>query len=60
MVVILLLLITTLVDAAKELESELIKLGVKAKGYKSNAADFHQAQELVDHIILKILKPLIY
>ena len=39
------------VDAAKELESELIKLGVKAKGYKSNAADFHQAQELVDHIL---------
>ena len=39
------------VDAAKELESELIKLGVKAKGYKSNAADFSQAQELVDHIL---------
>ena len=39
------------VDAAKELESELIKLGVKAKGYKSNAADFDQAQELVDHIL---------
>lgn len=38
-------------DAAKELESELIKLGVKAKGYKSNAADFDQAQELVDHIL---------
>lgn len=39
------------VDAAKELESELIKLGVKAKSYKSNAADFDQAQELVDHIL---------
>ena len=39
------------VDAAKELESELIKLGVKAKGYKSNAADFDQAQELIDHIL---------
>ena len=39
------------VDAAKELESELIKLGIKAKGYKSNAADFDQAQELVDHIV---------
>ena len=39
------------VDAAKELESELIKLGVKAKGYKSNAADFDQAQELVNHIL---------
>ena len=38
-------------DAAKELESELIKLGVKAKGYKSNAADFDLAQELVDHIL---------
>ena len=39
------------VDAAKELESELITLGIKAKGYKSNAADFNQAQELVDHIL---------
>ena len=36
---------------SSDLESELIKLGVKAKGYKSNAADFDQAQELVDHIL---------
>ena len=29
----------------------MITLGVKAKGYKSNAANFDQAQELVDHIL---------
>ncbi len=39
------------VDAAKELESELISHGIKAKGYKSNAADFNQAQELVDLVL---------
>jgi len=39
------------VDAARELESELISQGIKAKGYKSNAADFNQAQELVDLVL---------
>lgn len=39
------------VDAAKELESELIALGVKAKGYQSNAADFNQAQELATEVL---------
>lgn len=35
------------VEAAKSLENELQKMGVKAKGYQSNAADFDVAQELV-------------
>jgi len=35
------------VEAAKSLENELQKMGVKAKGYRSNAADFDVAQELV-------------
>ena len=36
------------VDAANSLEKELQSLGVEAKGYQSNAADFEQAQELVE------------
>ncbi len=38
-------------EAAKTLEKELSDLGVKAKGYKSNAADFEQSQKLVDNIL---------
>lgn len=38
-------------DAAKVLESELEKFGVKAKGYQSNAADFEAAQELVKAVL---------
>ena len=38
-------------SAAVELEQELIALGVKAKGYQSNAADFDAAQELVEEIL---------
>ncbi|WP_313807504.1 3-oxoacyl-[acyl-carrier-protein] reductase [Flavobacterium sp.] len=37
--------------AAQELENELSALGVKAKGYQSNAADFNEAQKLVDDVI---------
>ena len=37
--------------AANELESELKTLGVKAKGYQSNAADFEQAHELVENVL---------
>ncbi len=37
--------------AAQELEQELINLGVKAKGYQSNAADFEAAQVLVEDIL---------
>lgn len=38
-------------EAAKVLEDELIALDVKAKGYQSNAADFNEAQKLVDDVI---------
>ena len=39
------------VDAALDLEKELNALGVKAKGYQSNAADFDQAQELAAEVL---------
>lgn len=39
------------VEAAKILENELCSKGIKAKGYQSNAADFQEAQKLVDDII---------
>ena len=38
-------------EAAKTLENELVALGVSAKGYKSNAADFNEAQTLVDQVL---------
>lgn len=40
------------VEAAQELEKELIDLGVKVKGYQSNAADFDQAQQLVADVLV--------
>ena len=39
------------VDAANALETELQALGVQAKGYQSNAADFEQAQALVENVL---------
>ncbi len=39
------------VEAAKSLEKELENLGVKAKGYQSNAADYNAAQDLVAEIL---------
>jgi 3-oxoacyl-[acyl-carrier protein] reductase len=39
------------VEAANELEKELTALGVKAKGYKSNAASFDEAQKLADDVV---------
>jgi len=39
------------VEAAQELEAELQKFGVNAKGYQSNAADFEAAQELVKVVL---------
>lgn len=39
------------VDAANALESELNSLGVKAKGYQSNAADFDSAQDLAKEVL---------
>ncbi|WKW46764.1 3-oxoacyl-[acyl-carrier-protein] reductase [Myroides sp. JBRI-B21084] len=38
-------------EAAISLENELTALGVKAKSYKSNAADFNEAQSLVDDVL---------
>lgn len=38
-------------EAANELEKELTALGVKAKGYKSNAASFDEAQKLADDVV---------
>ena len=40
------------VEAAKSLEKELQDLGVLAKGYQTNAADFAQSQELVDDVLV--------
>ncbi|MBR9757195.1 MAG: 3-oxoacyl-[acyl-carrier-protein] reductase [Algicola sp.] len=39
------------VEAAQALENELNALGVKAKGYQSNAADFNQAQDLAAEVV---------
>ncbi|CAM1368599.1 3-oxoacyl-[acyl-carrier-protein] reductase [Tenacibaculum xiamenense] len=39
------------VDAANALEKELTDLGVKAKGYQSNAAEFEAAQDLAKNVI---------
>jgi 3-oxoacyl-[acyl-carrier protein] reductase len=38
-------------EKAKALETELQALGVKAKGYKSDAADFKAADELVNTVV---------
>lgn len=38
------------VEKAKVFEAELANLGVKAKGYQSNAAEFAEAERLVDDI----------
>ncbi len=39
------------VEKANAFEAELIASGVKAKGYQSNAADFSEAEKLVDEIV---------
>lgn len=38
-------------EKARELENELSAFGVKAKGYKSDAADFKAADELVNAVV---------
>ena len=38
-------------QSAEELAKELESMGVKAKAYKSNAASFAEAQELVDNVL---------
>ena len=39
------------VDSAKELETELNSIGIKANGYQSNAANFNDCQHLVDLVL---------
>ena len=39
------------VESALALENELNALGIKAKGYQSNAADFNEAQTFVDAVL---------
>ncbi|EHQ44325.1 MULTISPECIES: 3-oxoacyl-[acyl-carrier-protein] reductase [Myroides] len=39
------------VQAADELVSELVALGVQAKGYQSNAAEYAAAEQLVDEVL---------
>jgi 3-oxoacyl-[acyl-carrier protein] reductase len=38
-------------ESALALENELNALGIKAKGYQSNAADFDEAQTMVDAVL---------
>ncbi len=37
-------------DATQALENELVALGVKAKAYKSNAANYQEAQDLIKEV----------
>ncbi|WP_373058822.1 3-oxoacyl-[acyl-carrier-protein] reductase [Zunongwangia sp. H14] len=37
--------------AAEELEKELSEMGIKAKGYQSNAANFEEAQKLIKEVV---------
>jgi 3-oxoacyl-[acyl-carrier protein] reductase len=39
------------VESATALETQLVESGIKAKGYQSNAAEFAEAQKLVDAVI---------
>jgi 3-oxoacyl-[acyl-carrier protein] reductase len=39
------------VEKAKLFEAELAGLGIKAKGYQSNAAEFAEAEKLIDDIV---------
>jgi 3-oxoacyl-[acyl-carrier protein] reductase len=39
------------VEQGKALEAELTALGVKAKGYRSDAADFQQADKLINDVV---------
>ena len=39
------------VDAAKKLETELNSIGIKAKGYQSNAASFTDSQKLIEKVL---------
>ena len=41
------------IESAVALEKELNNLGIKAKGYQSNAADFNEAQIFVDAVLIE-------
>ena len=41
------------VESALALENELNALGIKSKGYQSNAANFAEAQKLIDDVLLE-------
>ena len=41
------------VESANQLETELNALGIKAKGYQSNAADFNEAQTFVEAVLVE-------
>lgn len=43
-------------ESAMELEKDLNNLGVKAKGYKSNAADYNEAQTFVEEVLAEFGK----
>lgn len=38
-------------EKAKEVENELIAMGVKAKGYQSDASDYEAAQQLAEEVV---------
>ena len=39
------------VEKARAFEAELAALGIKAKGYQSNAAEFSEAEKIIDEIV---------
>jgi 3-oxoacyl-[acyl-carrier protein] reductase len=39
------------VEKGQALEAELAALGIKAKGYRSDAADYHAAEKLIDDVL---------
>lgn len=44
------------VEKGQELEAELKKFGVKAKGFRSDAADFKAAEELINQVVTEFGK----
>ena len=38
-------------DKAKALENELASLGIRARSYRSDASDYHEAQELIKNVL---------
>lgn len=44
------------VEKGQELEGELKKFGVKAKGYRSDASDFKAAEELINQVVTEFGK----